>query len=49
MTVPENAVKQARVHPDPYTWNWDDMDNILLMSEKNNLVVRLHGPVSPQS
>ena len=49
MTVPENAVKQARVHPDPYTWNWIDMDNILLMSEKNNLAVRLHGPVSPQS
>ena len=49
MTVPENAVKQARVHPDPHTWNWIDMDNILLMSEKNNLAVRLHGPVSPQS
>ena len=45
----ENAVKQARVHPDPHTWNWIDMDKILLMSEKNNLAVRLHGPVSPQS
>ena len=49
MTVPENAVKQSIVRPDPNTWNWDKIDAILNMAKKNNLLVRLHGPISPQA
>ena len=49
MTVPENAVKQARVRPDPNTWNWKQIDAIIDMAKKNNLLVRLHGPISPQA
>jgi len=48
-TTPENAVKQPAVHPKPGVWNWDKIDKIIKFSEKNNIVVRLHGPVSPQS
>jgi arylsulfatase A-like enzyme/GH35 family endo-1,4-beta-xylanase len=49
MTVPENAAKQARVRPDPNTWNWKQIDAIIDMAKKNNLLVRLHGPISPQA
>ena len=49
MTVPENAVKQSTVRPDPNTWNWDRIDDIINMAKKNNLLVRLHGPISPQA
>ena len=48
-TTPENAVKQSVVHPDPETWRWNKIDKILKYAEKNNIVVRLHGPVSPQA
>ena len=49
MTVPENAVKQSTVRPDPNTWNWERIDEIINMAKKNNLLVRLHGPISPQA
>ena len=49
MTVPENAAKQARIRPDPNTWNWRQIDAIIDMAKKNNLLVRLHGPISPQA
>ena len=49
MTVPENAVKQSVVHPDPDTWDWTKIDAILDMAKENDLSVRLHGPISPQS
>ena len=49
MTVPENAVKQSTVRPDPNTWNWTKTDDIIKMAKKNDLLVRLHGPISPQA
>ena len=49
MTVPENAAKQARIRPDPNTWDWRQIDAIIDMAKKNNLLVRLHGPISPQA
>ena len=49
MTVPENAVKQSTVRPDPDTWNWTKTDDIIEMAKKNDLLVRLHGPISPQA
>lgn len=48
-TVAENAGKQARVHPYPGKWDWERIDAIVKMAQKNNLTVRLHGPISPQA
>jgi len=48
-TTPENAVKQSTVHPQPGVWKWDKIDRIIKYAEKNNIVVRLHGPISPQA
>jgi arylsulfatase A-like enzyme len=48
-TTPENAVKQTAVHPKPGVWRWDRIDAILKYAAKNKMVVRLHGPISPQT
>jgi len=48
-TTPENAAKQSAVHPKPGVWNWQRIDDIVKYSEKNNITVRLHGPISPQA
>ncbi|MEP4095826.1 sulfatase-like hydrolase/transferase [Reichenbachiella sp.] len=48
-TVAENAGKQARVHPSPGQWNWREIDEVLGMAQKSDLMVRLHGPISPQA
>ncbi|SMD33849.1 Arylsulfatase A [Reichenbachiella faecimaris] len=48
-TVSENAAKQTKVHPAPGEWNWQEVDAIVDMAKANNLVVRLHGPISPQA
>ena len=48
-TVPENEAKLTVVHPQPGVWNWEKIDQIVSMAQKNNLMVRLHGPISPQS
>lgn len=44
-----NAAKQTRIHPTPDTWNWKLVENFIDFANKNNLVVRLHGPISPQA
>ena len=48
-TTPENAGKQSTVHPEPGIWKWGKIDKIIKFAEKNDMVVRLHGPVSPQA
>ncbi len=48
-TVPENAVKQSRVHPQPDVWDWSGIDAIMKVAEQNDITVRLHGPISPQA
>ncbi|WP_258104181.1 sulfatase-like hydrolase/transferase [Marinoscillum sp. MHG1-6] len=48
-TVPENCAKQSRVHPEPGVWDWLQVDAVIEMAEKNDLTVRLHGPISPQA
>jgi arylsulfatase A-like enzyme len=48
-TTPENAVKQSAVHPKPGIWDWSKIDKIIRFAKKNDIVVRLHGPVSPQA
>ncbi len=47
--TPANAAKQSRIHPKPNQWNWTKIDDFITFADKNNLVVRLHGPISPQA
>jgi len=47
-TTPANAVKQHAVHPTPDKWDWSKIDKLIRFTKKNEMVVRLHGPVSPQ-
>ena len=48
-TTPENAAKQSSVHPEPGVWRWQKIDKLVKFAEKNNMVMRLHGPISPQA
>ena len=47
--TPANAAKQTRVHPEPNVWNWTQIDDFIAFANKNGLVMRLHGPISPQA
>jgi arylsulfatase A-like enzyme len=47
-TTPANAVKESAVHPKPGVWNWNKIDKVMRFATRNNMAVRLHGPVSPQ-
>lgn len=47
--TPANAAKQQVIHPTPKGWNWRSVDDFVEFSKKNNLEVRLHGPISPQA
>ncbi len=44
-----NAAKQTRIHPTPDVWNWNLISDFIEFANKNNLIVRLHGPISPQA
>ncbi len=44
-----NAAKQTRIHPEPDAWNWTQVNDFIDFANENNLVVRLHGPISPQA
>ncbi|MBL8994409.1 MAG: endo-1,4-beta-xylanase [Spirochaetia bacterium] len=49
-TTPENDFKQSMVHPTPGSgWSWNHGDLFIDSASKNRQVMRLHGPVSPQS
>jgi arylsulfatase A-like enzyme/GH35 family endo-1,4-beta-xylanase/acylphosphatase len=48
-TTPANAAKQSAVHPTPDKWDWSKINKIIKFAEKNDMVVRLHGPISPQA
>ncbi len=47
--VAENSFKQTIVHPEPDKWNWERVDAFLDFANKNNLQMRVHGPIGPQS
>jgi len=47
--TPANSAKQSVVHPNPKVWQWDRINDFIEFSNKNNLTVRIHGPVSPQA
>ncbi len=47
--TPANAAKQARIHPRPNVWSWTRIEDFIRFSNKHDLEVRLHGPISPQA
>ena len=48
-TTPENSFKQTIVHPEPGVWDWTRVDAFLVFASKNNIKMRVHGPIGPQS
>ena len=48
-TTPENSFKQSIVHPEPDEWNWQRVDDFLVFADNNNIKIRVHGPIGPQS
>tara|TARA_B100000989_G_C19518902_1_gene463100 strand:+ start:662 stop:2074 length:1413 start_codon:yes stop_codon:yes gene_type:complete len=48
-TTPENSFKQSIVHPEPDEWNWGRVDAFLNFANNNNIKIRVHGPIGPQS
>ena len=47
LTLP-NESKQNVIHPRPNIWRWHRPDELVSFAEKHNILVRLHGPISPQ-
>lgn len=48
-TTPENDYKQSTVHPEPGVWKWELGDAWVKKCAEEKQVIRLHGPISPQS
>ena len=48
-STPENCAKQTQIHPEPGVWRWEKLDDYLSFAEKNNIILRIHGPISPQA
>ena len=46
--TPDNDFKQTQIHPDPTTWDWAISDDWVKIAERDNQLIRLHGPISPQ-
>ena len=44
-----NFAKQSYVHPTPDVWKWDELENYINFADKNNISIRIHGPISPQA
>jgi GH35 family endo-1,4-beta-xylanase len=47
-STPENCAKQSRIHPKPNVWDWSQLEDYLDFAIKNNVTLRIHGPISPQ-
>ena len=47
--TPDNHFKQAHVHPEPDVWSWEQADQWIASAKENKQVIRIHGPISPQS
>ena len=48
-STPENCAKQSRIHPKPNVWDWSQIEDYLSFAKKNNITLRIHGPISPQA
>lgn len=47
--TPANIYKQSHIHSKPNKWQWQAPDDWIQRAKENNQLVRLHGPISPQS
>lgn len=47
--TPTNDFKQSAIHPMPGRWRWDSSDGWIEHSKAAGAVLRIHGPISPQS
>ncbi|AAZ26213.1 endo-1,4-beta-xylanase [Colwellia psychrerythraea] len=47
--TPANIYKQSHIHSKPNKWKWQAPDDWIQQAKKNNQLVRLHAPISPQS
>ena len=47
--TPANSFKQTIIHPKPNVWRWGRCNDFLNFANENNLTLRVHGPISPQS
>lgn len=47
--TPSNDFKQSYIHPTFDRWRWENSDEWINYAKKNDLVVRIHGPISPQT
>ena len=48
-STPENCAKQTMIHPKPGIWKWKKFEDYLKFANKNDITLRVHGPVSPQA
>lgn len=48
-STPENCAKQARIHPNLSLWDWSLLEDYLAFATKNDITLRIHGPISPQA
>ena len=46
--TPANDFKQTYIHPEPEVFRWDLPDLWVEKAQKNNQVIRMHSPISPQ-
>ena len=47
--TPANSFKQTVIHPKPDVWRWERYDSFMNFANENNLMLRVHGPISPQA
>lgn len=47
--TPENDFKHSRIHPRPGVWEWSHTDKWVKHAEKNDQLIRMHGPIGPQA
>lgn len=46
--TPANSAKLTRIHPEPGVWDWKELNDFIDYAKRNDLVLRLHAPISPQ-
>ncbi len=44
-----NFAKQSHIHPKPTLWQWKRLETLIKFGKKNNIALRIHGPISPQA
>jgi len=46
--TPDNDFKQSLIHPEPGVWKWEIPDSWIKIAERDNQLIRIHGPICPQ-